>query len=95
VKVIVIAHRKEDASPEDFAPHADSEANHALGMYRDEIIREVYSRADGKGAIMVLECDDEEHAGRLVAELPLARAGLLSFDIYGARPYRGIVQHIK
>jgi len=93
MKIVVIASRREDAAPEEFAPHLDAEATHALGLYRDEVVREIYSRADGKGAVLVLECADEAEAGRVLAELPLARAGLLSFDIYGTRPYRGIVQH--
>lgn len=93
MKVIVIATRKADAAPEDFAPHLDAEANHALGLYRDEVVREIYSRTDGKGAIVVLECDDEAHAARIMNELPLAKVGLLSFEIFGTAPYRGIVQH--
>ena len=64
-------------------------------MYRDEIVREIYNRTDGKGAIVVLECKDEEEAKRLVGELPLAKVGLLSFEIYGTKPYRGIVANIK
>ena len=95
MKIIVIATRKADAAPEDFAPHLDAEANHALGLYRDEVVREIYSRADGKGAIVVLECDDEAHAARIMNDLPLAKVGLLSFEIYGTAPYRGIVQHVK
>jgi len=95
MKIIVVATRKEDASPEEFAPHLAAEANHALGLYRDEVVREIYSRADGKGAILVMECADEAEAGQLLAELPLAKVGLLSFEIHGVRPYRGIVQHVS
>ena len=95
MKVVVVASRNEDAKPEEFAPHLEEEANHALRMYRDEFVREIYSRTDGKGAIVVLECDDEEHARRLVGELPLAKAGLLNFEIYGTKPYRGIIAHVK
>jgi len=93
MKIIVVATRKEDASPDEFAPHLAAEANHALGLYRDEVVREIYSRADGKGAILVMECADEAEAGQLLAELP--GLGLLSFEIYGVRPYRGIVQHVS
>lgn len=95
MKIIVIATRKADAKPEAFAPHLDAEANAALVMYRDEIVREIYSRSDGKGAILVLECRDEAHALQVLQTLPLARAGLLSFEIHGVKPYRGIVQHVK
>lgn len=95
MKVIVIATRKQDAKPEEFAPHLDAEVKHALGMYRDEAVREIYSRADGKGAIIVLECGDIAQAEQLVAGLPLAAAGLLSFEFYGTKPYRGIVQYAE
>lgn len=95
MKVVVIATRKQDAKPEDFAPHLDAEVKKALAMYREETVREIYSRADGKGAIIVLECDDVAHAERLMAGLPLAAAGLLSFEFYGTKPYRGIVQYAE
>jgi hypothetical protein len=95
MKVIVIAHRNQDASPEELAPLMDAEANHALSNYRDGIVREIYSRGDGNGAVVVLECDGEADAARIMGELPLAKAGLLAFDIYETLPYRGIVQHVK
>lgn len=95
MKVVAIATRKQDAKPEDFAPHLDAEANAALSLYRDEFIREIYSRTDGKGAIVVLECNDVAHAERVLAQLPMIKAGLLSVEIYGVKPYRGIVQHVK
>ena len=95
MKVIVIATRKQDAKPEEFAPHLEAEVKHALRMYRDGVVREIYSRADGKGAIVVLECNDVAHAEQLMAGLPLAAAGLLSFDFYATKPYRGIVQYAE
>jgi hypothetical protein len=95
MKVVVIASRKQDAKPEEFAPYLEAEANAALRLYRDEFVREIYSRADGKGAIVVFACSDVAHAERLFAELPLVKAGLLSAEFYGVKPYRGIVQHVK
>ena len=95
MKVIVVATRKQDAKPEEFAPHLESEANVALTMYKDEYVREIYSREDGKGAVVVFEADDVDHAKRLFGQLPLAQAGLLEAEFYGTKPYRGIVAHIK
>ena len=95
MKVVVVATRKADAKPEEFAPYLEEEANHALRMFRDEVVREIYNRTDGKGAVVVLECKDEEEAARKMGELPLAKAGLLSFEVYGTKPYRGIVANIK
>jgi hypothetical protein len=61
-------------------------------MYSEDVVREIYSRADGKGAVVVLECNDVAHAEQLMAGLPLAAAGLLTFEFYATKPYRGIVQ---
>ena len=95
MKIVAIATRKQDAKPEAFAPHLEAEANAALALYRDEFIREIYSRTDGKGAVVVLECNDIAHAERVLAQLPMVKAGLLSVELYGVKPYRGIVQHVK
>lgn len=95
MKIVAIATRKPDAKPEAFAPYLEAESNAVMAHYRDEIVREIYSRTDGKGAVVVFECNDVAHAERLVAQLPLVKAGLLSVEIYGVKPYRGIVQHVK
>ena len=65
-------------------------------LYRDEFIRDIYSRTDGNGAVIVFECSDIEQAQRLFDELPLLKVGLLSAEFYGTKPYRGgIVEKIK
>ncbi len=91
MKVIVVAHRSEKYKPEDFTPHLDAEAAHALKLFAEETVREIYSRTDGKGAVLVLECADEAEAKEIIGGLPLARKGMLDFDIYGTKPYRGFV----
>ena len=53
-------------------------------------MREIYSRQDGRGAILVLEADSEEAANAILAELPLAKAGMLDFDVYPVKAYRAI-----
>ncbi len=95
MKVIVVATRKPDASPEDLSPYLGPEADHVLMMIKRDVVREVYSRSDGEGAVVILECDGEDHAKKIIAEFPLAKAGLLTAEFYGAKPYRGIVQHAK
>ncbi len=95
MKFIAIAHRSESHSAEDFAPHLAAESNRALQLYRDETFREIYSRADGKGAIVVMEAADEATARAALESLPLAQQGMLKFDLYGTSPYRGIIANIK
>ncbi len=95
MKYIVVATRDKKARPEEFAPHLGPEADHVLSMIKKDIVREVYSRSDGQGAVVVLECEDEAEAKRIIADFPLAKAGLLTAEFYGAKPYRGVVQFAK
>ncbi len=95
MKIVAIAHRAEGRKPEEFTPHLAAETNHVLRLFAEEKIREIYGRADGRGAVVVLEAKDEAEAKHILDGLPMATLGLIRFDIYGTEPYRGIVQHVK
>ena len=94
MKIFVVATRNEDRPAEDFAPLMDPEADYALKLYKGEFVREIYSRTDGKGALVVVEAINEEKALEILSNLPLAKAGLLSFEVYGTTAYRGIIRGI-
>jgi|TARA_B110000914_G_scaffold50991_1_gene43804 hypothetical protein len=94
MKIFVVATRNEDRPAEDFAPLMDPEADYALKLYKEEFVREIYSRTDGKGALVVVEAINEEKALEILSNLPLAKAGLLSFEVYGTTAYRGIIRGI-
>lgn len=95
MKFIVVVTRKPDEPAESFAPHLDAESDRALELLRDQVIREIYSRADGKGAILVLEAADEAAARAHLATLPLAKLGLISFEVHGTLAYRGFLRGLK
>ena len=94
IKIAVIAHRGEKHKPEDFVPHLESETKHALMLFAAQKVRELYSRADGKSAILGLEPKDDTAARQIVESLPLAQLGMLSLDIYGTKPCRGFVANL-
>jgi len=95
MKVVVIAHRDQARKPEEFAPFLDDQANQARALIAQDIVREIYSLADGNGAILVLEVKDEAEARALVEATPMAKEGLIRFDVYGTKPYRGLFQQNK
>ena len=94
MKVFVVATRNPNKPAEDFAPLMDPEADYALKLYKEGFIREIYSRTDGKGALCVVESENESSALEKLSELPLAKAGVLSFEIYGTSAYRGMIRGI-
>ena len=91
MKVIVIANRNPDKPPEDFAALSETEAKKALSLVAEDFIREIYSMANGKGAIMICEAADEQDVRRRFAELPFMRNDLLSIEVHPVTAYRGIV----
>ena len=84
MRIFVIAHKSEAHSADDFAAHMEAEENHCLKLYADGTIREILRRSDGNGAILVMEVESEEQARKICADLPFAKLGMLSFDIYGS-----------
>jgi len=91
MRFVVIAHRNQDADPSEFKPELmQAEAKTALGMLAEDFVREIYSRTDGNGAVLICEADSEDQVKERLAELPLAKAGLLTADVYGIKVYRAI-----
>ena len=90
MKVIIIATRA-DRPFSEFEPHMEKEAKQALTFMAEDFVREIYSRTDGKGAVMVCEGESEEAVVERLSQLPLVQAGLLSLEAYPVAPYRGIV----
>ena len=86
MRVFVIAHKSEKFANEDFAAHMEAEESHCLKLYANGTMREILRRSDGMGAILVMEVQSEDQAGEICAELPFAKLGMLSFNIYGTLP---------
>lgn len=72
---------------EQFAAHIDAERERVRELYRDGVVRSIWSRKDAAGAVMLLECADEAAAHAAVSSLPLARRGMLELQILPLSPY--------
>ncbi|MBV8281935.1 MAG: hypothetical protein JO347_07720 [Candidatus Eremiobacteraeota bacterium] len=68
-------------SNEQFAQHIDAERERVRELYRDGVVRSIWSRKDAAGAVMLLECADETAAHEVVGSLPLAQRGMLEVQI--------------
>ena len=90
MKIVIVNHRSEDHGPEDFEPYLTPEAKKAFELMEEDFIRELYSRRDGKGAVLIVEAESEEDARARMADLPLVKAGLLRCEYYPVKAFRTI-----
>lgn len=77
----------ESYSEEQFAAYIEAERERVRELYRDGVVRAIWSRKDKPGAVMLLECADEAAARAAVDTLPLARHGMLEIQILPLSPY--------
>ncbi len=72
---------------EQFAEHIEAERERVRELYRDGVVRSIWSRKDAAGAVMLLECADEAAAHAAVDSLPLAKLEMLDVAILTLGPY--------
>lgn len=59
----------------------------AWDYYRRGVLRQIFSRQDRPGAVLLLECDSLVAAEALVSELPLVRDDLIEFQVVPLSPF--------
>ena len=87
MKILVLLSPAPGASPEKMGPHLAAETRHAYELYTSDVVREIYFRKDGPGAVMVLEAKDAAEAAQIIDTLPLAKEGFLSPQIIPLAPF--------
>jgi len=87
VKFLVLVTIREgvDAASE-LAPHAREETRRVLALYAAGVVREMYSRIDRPGAVLVAECADEGEGEALGRGLPFVSAGLADAEVVELAP---------
>jgi muconolactone delta-isomerase len=56
-------------------------------LYRDGVVRAIWTRKDAAGAVMLIEALDETTARQAVGSLPLAQREMLEVQIVPLGPY--------
>jgi muconolactone delta-isomerase len=77
----------EKFSDEEFTKYIDAEREQVRVLYRDGIVRAIWTRKDVAGALMLLEAADEAAAREAVGTLPLAQRGMLEVQVIPLGPY--------
>ena len=92
MKILALEVEIPGTPPEAFEPHLRPEAEAIWALYQADVLREIYFRQEWHGAVLILECPDAAEARRVLAELPLVRAGLITFDVIPLIPYPGLAR---
>ena len=80
--------RTELFGPEEFDKRLEAEAQRVRELYGEGKVRNIWSREDIPGAVMLLEAGSLEEARSFVDSLPLARAGMLEVQLLPIKGYR-------
>jgi hypothetical protein len=89
MKILAIERETPGVERERFEPLLKEEAALLWELYQSGLVREFYFRGDRTEAVLVLECASLEQAQDALASLPLAREGLITFEIIPLVPYPG------
>lgn len=77
------------ANPEAYAPHMLEEVRHAWELHRSGIVRDIWFRQDRPGVAILAEAASVEEARRELDGFPLAKAGLIDWEVIPLGPFLG------
>lgn len=69
--------------------HLRAEAEAVWRLQQADVIRSIWFAEPGRRAVLLLECASERAATRVLATLPLVRAGCIGFELLSLRAYDG------
>jgi hypothetical protein len=84
--VMVILTAKGNVTREQVMAAMPAEVRQTVQLYVTGKIREWFSRADGRGAVFLLETKDVAEAHAIMDDLPLARQGLVDHEYIAVGP---------
>ena len=92
MKILAMEKELPNSSAEAFLQFLNAEARRVWELQQSGALGEIYFNAEQHTAVMILECSDSDEARHLLATLPLAQAGLITFDVIPLVPYDGFAR---
>ena len=86
----IVRRRTETYSDEQFAPMLEPEAQAIRTLYAQGLVRNIWSREDALGAVVLLEADSLDRAREIAARLPLVEKDMAEVQmLIPLKGYRG------
>ena len=92
MKILALKRENSTATQAQFQRYAKEEARAVWELYHQGVMRELYFRADQPTAVLVLECASTGEATTVLANLPLVKQGLVSFELIPLAAYPGFAR---
>jgi hypothetical protein len=89
VLVLFVSAAKATAKPEVLRSTLRDEVATAWDQYKRGALRQIFSREDRQGAVVLFECENIDAAKALVSELPLVQKDLIEFQLIPLSPFVG------
>jgi len=80
MKIIAYDHFRPGVTKRNISDLLKQEMAHVWELQKAGVIREIYSRADAPGAVVIFECGTLDEVKEHVAAFPLSKTGLLDWD---------------
>ena len=90
MQFLILARVTQGASIEQVLPHVKAEAEAVWQQYSAEILRSIHYIADMSGAVLLCEAPNLESMQAIAAQFPMAKSGVLKFEILPLKPYTGL-----
>lgn len=81
MKILALDRPLPGATMEKVGLHLHDEIRHTWAANKTGVLRDIYFRQDRPGVAIFLECASVSEAEGLLADLPLAKAGLIEFEV--------------
>ncbi|MFB2894833.1 hypothetical protein ACE1CI_18135 [Aerosakkonemataceae cyanobacterium BLCC-F50] len=90
MQFLILARVAQGVSIEQVLPHVKAEAEAVWQQYSAEILRSIHYIADMSGAVIFCEAPNLEDMQAIADQFPMAKAGVLNFEILPLKPYTGL-----
>lgn len=88
MKILAVEKEAEGVNWADESLTLEEEARYVYQLYLAGSLREIYFNEE-HCAVLILECESKDKAVVLLQSLPLAKKGLIKFDVTILTPYTG------
>ena len=90
MKILALAHPLKQVDPAELFPTIVAETRHAWELIQQTSIREIYVREDTPLTVDILECANADEARKILETMPLAQAGVITFEIIPLAPFNAL-----